>query len=415
MTDRRREAMDVLRANRRDGYTIPSPERYPFQWCWDSAFVALGLAEADPGAAKRELRTLFGGQWANGMLPHIVFWDEAATGYFPGPAEWDVRAGEVATSGITQPPLPVTAVRRVVEATGDTGLRDDLLPSLEALCSWWLRERSVDGRVVYVRHPWETGMDDSPAWRDPLAAVDPGDPEYVREDLTDGAADERPTDWDYDRYVHLYRHARALDWDEARIRESAPFLVEDVLTNSLFVRACEDLAALYEGAGDDGAAARWREQAAASRAGTRERLWDGAMGTFVSYDRVADEPLEEYSVAGLVPAFAGVPTDEQAEALCAAVRERFLDGYALPSYVGGAMDPDRYWRGPVWANTNWLVGKGIGRYDGTLAARVRADALELLEREGFREYFNPGTGEGRGSDRFSWSAALYLEWTGESS
>jgi hypothetical protein len=45
-----------------------------------------------------------------------------------------------------------------------------------------------------------------------------------------------------------------------------------------------------------------------------------------------------------------------------------------------------------------------------MADRVRADSLSLLEREGFREYFNPETGAGCGSDRFSWSAALSLSW-----
>jgi hypothetical protein len=45
-----------------------------------------------------------------------------------------------------------------------------------------------------------------------------------------------------------------------------------------------------------------------------------------------------------------------------------------------------------------------------MADRIRADSLSLLEREGFREYFNPETGAGRGSDRFSWSAALSLSW-----
>ena len=82
---------------------------------------------------------------------------------------------------------------------------------------------------------------------------------------------------------------------------------------------------------------------------------------------------------------------------------------ALPTYRGPAYDPDRYWRGPVWANTNWLVARGLRRYGACdRAARVEADTRRLVEREGFREYFNPETGAGRGSDRFSWTAALYL-------
>ena len=43
-TDRIQAAHDTLRANDRGGYTVPNPRIYPFQWNWDSAFVAIGYA-----------------------------------------------------------------------------------------------------------------------------------------------------------------------------------------------------------------------------------------------------------------------------------------------------------------------------------------------------------------------------------
>jgi neutral trehalase len=417
MTDRRDEAVAVLRENRHDGYTIPSATLYPYQWNWDSAFIALGLAHVDPAAAKRELRTLLGSMWPNGMVPQIAFWVDAE-GYFPGPDEWDAGTDDVQTSGITQPPMLVPAARHVYEVTGDDDFRDELLPLLDQHLSWWVDERSFDGDTVYVRHPWATGMDDSPAWLSVLESFEPSDIaddlDYVREDRkSEDLSEQRPTDWDYDRYVALVRQGKALDWDEARLRQECPFLVEDVLTNSIFVRGCEDLAALYASAGDDDKASEWRRQAEHSRAGMRERLWDEEMGTFVSYDRVNDRPLRVNSVAGLVSVFGEVPTNEQFGRLRENLRENFLGyDYACPSYVGPEMDLDRYWRGPVWMNVNWLLVDGLRRYGATdLADRIEADSLELLEREGFREYFNPETGAGRGSDRFSWSAALYLDWT----
>lgn len=433
MSDRHAEAVEVLEANRREGYTIPSATLYPFQWNWDSAFVALGLASVDPAAAARELTTLLSATWPDGLLPQIVFWEDAE-GYFPGPEEWDVDverapvgeggpvpAGErVRTSAITQPPMVVPAARRVYEATEDESFREAVLPPLARHLDWWLDARGADD-LVAVRHPWETGMDDSPAWTDPLAAFDPGDVSYDRADRKNpDLADQRPDDWDYDRYVALVRQGRDLDWDETRLREASPFRVEDALTNALFVRACEDLAALAGNSGgadgDPDASAvdpdRWRAQADASRGAMRDRLWDGDLGTFVSRDRVGERPLRANSVAGLVATYAGVPTDAQFARLRENVEGNFLAyEYALPSYVGEGMNPDRYWRGPVWMNTNWLVAEGLRRYGATdLADRVVADGVELVEREGFREYFNPESGEGRGSDRFSWSAALYLDW-----
>jgi glycogen debranching enzyme len=409
--DRRADAIDVLETNCRDGYTIPSATLYPFQWGWDSAFVAIGLSVVDPDAARREIETLLSAQWSNGMVPQIVFWTDAE-GYFPGPGEWNAGTDDVATSGISQPPVVVSAARRVYEATGDDAFRDRVLPSLAEHLSWWRRERSTDG-VVYTRHPWETGMDDSPAWRPVLERFDPGEVDYRRADRKSAdLADQRPTDWDYDRYVALVRQGREVGWDEETLEETCPFRVEDVLTNSIYVRACEHLASLFESAGNDDRARRWYHQADETRAGMRDRLWWAERGLFVSYDRVAEEPLREPTIAGLIPTLGGVPTEPQFERLLGTVEEEFfaLD-YAAPTYVGADFDPDRYWRGPVWMNTNWLLERGLRRYGADAAAdRLRDDSLALLEREGFREYFNPHTGAGRGSDDFAWSAALYLDW-----
>jgi glycogen debranching enzyme len=411
--ERRVEAVRVLASNRRDGYTIPSETLYPFQWNWDSAFVAVGLAGVDPGAAMEEIETLLSATWPDGMLPQIVFWADAE-GYFPGPDEWGAGFDGVETSGISQPPVVATAARRVYEVTDDDGFRDRVLAPLDSHLAWWRRERSTDG-VVYARHPWETGMDDSPAWRRPLERFDPGDVVYERADRKSAdLADQRPTDWDYDRYVALVRQGREVGWDEAVLRERCPFRVEDVLTNSVYVRACEDLAALFASAGDEAAAERWRDQAAETRAVMRDRLWSATLGQFVSYDRVADEPLLERTVAGLLPTFGGVPTDAQFEQLRSTLDRYFALDYAAPTYVGDDFDPDRYWRGPVWINTNWLLERGLRRYGADAAAdRVREDSLTLLDCEGFREYFNPLTGAGRGGDDFAWSAALYLDWTGD--
>jgi hypothetical protein len=98
-------ATATLDRNWRDGYTLPSPHLYPFQWNWDAGFIALGLAYVRPDRAISELRSVFRGQWLNGMVPHIVF-HRPADNYFPGPDVWGTdqvasRPAGVRTSGIT--------------------------------------------------------------------------------------------------------------------------------------------------------------------------------------------------------------------------------------------------------------------------------------------------------------------------
>ena len=67
------QAIDILRKNDRGGFTIPTARLYPYQWNWDSAFIALGFATFDLNRAWRDLELLLEGQWSNGMVPHILF------------------------------------------------------------------------------------------------------------------------------------------------------------------------------------------------------------------------------------------------------------------------------------------------------------------------------------------------------
>jgi len=106
-------ARDILRANDRGGFTVPTARLYPYQWNWDSAFAALGFAEFDLDRAWRELETLVEGQWPNGMIPHIIFRRDDPD-YFPGPPVWNTGR-EPPTSGYTQPPVLATVMRALYE------------------------------------------------------------------------------------------------------------------------------------------------------------------------------------------------------------------------------------------------------------------------------------------------------------
>ncbi|MEV4256114.1 hypothetical protein AB0J52_23400, partial [Spirillospora sp. NPDC049652] len=82
-------AARVLDANWTGTATVPSPGLYPHQWSLDSAFAAMGLARHRRDRAERELLSLFRGQWADGMLPHLVFNGTLPRhAYFPGPEMW---------------------------------------------------------------------------------------------------------------------------------------------------------------------------------------------------------------------------------------------------------------------------------------------------------------------------------------
>ena len=79
-----KEAKNILDGNFQEkGYSIPCKGLYPFQWKWDSGFIAIGFAHYDMEKAKKEMKTLLNSQWGNGFIPHIVFHVETDS-YFPG-------------------------------------------------------------------------------------------------------------------------------------------------------------------------------------------------------------------------------------------------------------------------------------------------------------------------------------------
>ncbi len=63
------------------------------------------------------------------------------------------------------------------------------------------------------------------------------------------------------------------------------------------------------------------------------------------------------------------------------------------------------WRGPTWINTNWFLANGLRRHGyQELAEAIAKSSRDLVERSGFREYYNPVIGEGGGEKNFGWSA-----------
>jgi hypothetical protein len=244
---RHEEAIDILRANDRGGYTVPTDGLYPFQWNWDSAFCAMGFSTFDEGRAWQELESLFLGQWDDGLLPHIVF-HKPADSYFPGPEVWGT-AHTPPTSGITQPPIAAMAVRHLLETAKDMTLAEEkaaaLYPKLLAWHRWWTSARDRDGiGLSAILHPWESGMDNSPAWDAAMARVPRTQNPYKRKDTGHVEDAMRPRQEDYDRFVHLVEIYRAASWQPAAMWQAAPFKIAHIGTNAILQRADEDLLAL---------------------------------------------------------------------------------------------------------------------------------------------------------------------------
>ncbi|WP_443049356.1 MGH1-like glycoside hydrolase domain-containing protein [Streptomyces sp. NBC_00178] len=422
----RHGAARVLLANWTGGSTVPSRGLYPHQWSWDSAFIAIGLRHLSVRRAQRELESLLGAQWSDGRVPHIVFNASVPLdAYFPSPDFWRSSADGAAagapagteTSGIVQPPVHALAAWLVHLSDPETSRSRGFLPRVyERLVAWHdyltgSRDLGGGGLAAMV-HPWEPGMDNSPCWDGPLQRVEPAAPgSYRRADLDHGQASERPTDLDYGRYVRLAADYR--DSGYADVRGSHSFAVEDPCVNALLIVSEHALARIAAETGADPAPHEAR--AARLTAALVERLWSPADGMFLCRDLVGGELIAERSVAGLVPLIVpGLPQDIVDALLVTAEGRGFRLGEVpmAPSYdfEGHAFDPSRYWRGPAWFNTNWLLERGLRLYGRTRAAdALRGAMLGAAGGSSFAEYVDPVTAEARGTRAFGWTAALTLD------
>lgn len=428
----------ILADNHRLTHTVPAPNNYPHQWLWDSSFVAVGLSHLDPDKADIEITSLLEGQWANGMLPHMLF-NRDKLGSNPklnlDYILWNSHRSpdaptDVFTSGITQPPIVAEAVQQVGRRLSGEDRKDFMVYAMRKLIRYhqWIyaeRDYNQNGLMSAV-HPWETGMDNTPPWvgymrqheHSGLVLVTDnivvnGLLKAIRRDAKETMLDERTLTSDGIIFTNAALRLRHLRYDKQRMMEQHSPYIEDVAMNSILIRnnailreMSEDLD--YSLPEELTAKMRQTEQSLDSL------LWDEEAQLFYSRDAKTKQLLKTPTVGSLLPLYAGTLDPIKTAQLVDHLRdnESFATDFAVPSVPinDENFDEKRMWSGPTWINMNWLIIKGLRR------SGYRTDAEELTEKtlrmvyeNGYREYFSAINGEGLGIDNFSWTAALVID------
>ncbi len=415
----KRRAHDVLRLNSHGSWTTPAPGYYPHQWLWDSCFIALGLARVDPALAAHELVGLTRGQWSNGMMPHMIYsrgWPQRLEARLW--ARSQLAPLRHRTSDITQPPVLAIAVERVAASLPGRERGPFLalmLPVVVRFHEWLYRERDPEGTgLVALIHSWESGMDDSPPWGYALRELPRVDPQWkFIHNMTN--RDERATDVDAQRMMGLVQVINRAEADNDVLYRTSPVLVRDVSFNSILAAAGESLARVADEVGYD-----LPEKLVENHARTRralETLWDEESKQYYSFDVRMNRLIDIPTVATFMPLYAGSASPERAEELRRLLVDPTAFGsiHPIPSVPLGdpAFQRRRYWSGPSWINMNWFVIRGLERYDFYEEAEwLRLRTLGVVDTNGFREYYDPISGEGLGAHDFAWTAALVLDLLG---
>jgi len=359
------------REGTRFAYTRPSPSRYPWQWYWDSCFAAIVWRRFDPARARRELETLLAAQRPDGFIGHTIFWERPVT--LERLPFYNVASRTSFQTETIQPPLLAWAWRIAV---GDP--REE--PRIVAHADWLLAERNLEGDgLLWIVQPDESGLDASPKF----------------EPVWGWRSNARPG------FPLLVHRNRRLGFDARRIRDAGGPLLCEVLVNTLWSLSLQALG---------------RPSATPALI---ERLWDEERGLFIDWAEPGSVRPGVVTWASLAPLALPDLPEPIGRRL---VEEHLLDeneflapvappsvAASEPSYEpGGHRGPlRRYWRGPTWVNSTWLVWLGLRRLGYVEAAERLADGVVgAVEREGLREYYDPRTGAGLGARDFAWSALV---------
>jgi glycogen debranching enzyme len=403
-------ALDRHRASLREGYdpfygrrfkyAQPSPGRYRWMWFWDACFHIIALSRLDPRLAHQELECLLATQDPDGFVGHIVYWGRCGAFYSAvfgqsRPSAWRRRH-----SHLIQPPFLAQAVERLFVASRDATLLRSVLPAIGAYYDWLARVRlGASTGMLAIVTPFESGMDNSPAFDAPMGVRNPG-------------------------RVGLLVRLRLLDLRNTALlgRKGAPeipsrppFLVYDLLVNWAYADGLRALARLHEATGDSRAFAAANARAAAVESAVNEHCWDAARGLYFHLDGRTGRRLEVSTLPSLLPAlFPTTPDDRRAVVVERHLRspsEYWLD-FPLPSVARSCPEFDpasesMIWRGPTAMNLNWSVVRALRAAGLNAEADHVADrSLEMADLSGFREFYDPLTGAGLRGTRFGWATAV---------
>jgi len=399
-------ARNVLESNWREGfnehfqlpygYTAPSLVNriYPHQWLWDSCFHAIVWSHLEPERAERELVTLLSRVDRKGLLPHMIVWER---GSFPGVLHRKFFFGTEHSNRFTQPPVIAIALERVYQTTGNRDFLEQTLPAALRVYNWLAQERDPDGDgLVSLISPVESGADQSPVF-DHLFKI--RKPTVVRLYAA--------LHWDYIL-------CRLLNCNLRKIQRFGLFNIEEIGFNSILVVALRSLARLLVEVGETEAAGKIRLWADKAERSIIEKCFDSETGLFYSLAYRSEMMINEPTYASLMPLLLDGLGKDQVDGLVGALtdEERYWLPYPVPSVPkdNRSFDPSGQiviWRGPTWININWFLVQGLLTHGHReLAGELERRSLGLAERSGFRECYNPLTGEGLRAKNFGWSTLV---------
>ncbi|MBI3624497.1 hypothetical protein HY218_02590, partial [Candidatus Saccharibacteria bacterium] len=305
-----------------------------------------------------------------------------------------IRWGRSHTSSITQPPMLAYAVWQIHCLSPDLGFLKSMLETINRFHHYLLKYRDPrHHHLVGLIHPDESGEDNSPRFDSALTMA-------ARQNIDENFKRRRVLIERFRNYHFAIKN-----------RMDRQHWVRDVPFNAILVRNLHAQANIAQALGHDDQATWANHQAEVVKKAMRTIMLDSD-GIMYSTMGREYQPIKVKTWAIFSPLFAKVLTKSEAENLVQHHLENkyeFAVPYSVPTVAvsESSFDPNGFWRGPVWMVTNWFIVKGLQAYGFDAQAKKIIDqSLQLLKKSGFREQFNPLTGEGYGAHNFTWGCLV---------
>jgi hypothetical protein len=355
----------------RPGYTAPNPQRYPWQWLWDSCFHAIAWAMLGDRRCVTELESVFSGQLPSGFMPNMLYHNR------PRLAWWQWFCSGHST--MTQPPMYGHALK-VLQEQGFDGSH---LWAPASRAMHHLIDSRLDSATGLLRvvHPWETGCDDSPRWDRWMPLH-----HYQRKIWN-------VIKWLFVRTVRV----RAGEANSNRLFASCPASFNALVAFNAF-----ELAMLTTD--------RELERKAQAIARALERTWCPQARTWADVEPGSGRVLSTVPTQEAFLPLLVVRNEQQVESAWAHLMDK--NAFLRPSGIAGvsikhpAYRSAAYWRGGCWPQVCYLLALAARRSKRREYQTIRLSTMRGIAGSNFAEYWNPETGRACGAQPQSWSAIL---------
>ncbi len=346
---------------------------------WDCFFDSLLTSLEDEAQTAAGIHAILSSQTPTGLVPNIA-------------------SGNGITPDRSEPPVASYLVWKVYERREDRALLEWAYPRLKKYHEWWLNDRG-DGQ------PWRDGNRDGllELGSDRGSGSTVGGRGKLQDAKYESGMDDSPM---YDDVVydpHTYTMNLA-----------------DVGLNSLYTLDAECLAKIAAILGKDEDSRKFAADYERHKQLVREKLWNEKDGIYEN--RYWDGRFSNrLSPTNFYPLLAGIATPEQAARM---IKEHLLNPqefwgkYVTPTIARDdpAFHDQFYWRGDIWAPTNYLLYEGVNRYRFDDVALEYAEKSYNLFMDDWRgnqhddeEYYAWGGGTGNDSStHYTWGALLCL-------